>query len=76
MRADSARRAASWSGSWPSGCAKAARRRLKEIQEVEDLPEEVTEALLRRAYDVGARISPDIVDDERRERARPACRPG
>ena len=38
--------------------AKAARRRLKEIEEVEDLPEEVSEALLRRACDVGARISP------------------
>ncbi|MFG3255844.1 Na+/H+ antiporter [Streptomyces sp. NPDC048172] len=47
-------------------CAKAARRRLKEIEEVEDLPEEVSEALARRAWDVGARISPDIVDDERR----------
>lgn len=47
-------------------CAKAARRRLKEIEDVEDLPEEVSEALARRAWDVGARISPDIVDDERR----------
>ncbi|GAA2599482.1 Na+/H+ antiporter [Streptomyces axinellae] len=46
--------------------AKAARRRLKEIEEVEELPEEVSEALLRRAWDVGARISPDIVSDERR----------
>jgi CPA1 family monovalent cation:H+ antiporter len=48
-------------------CAKAARRRLRELEAVEDLPEEVSEALLRRAHDVGARISPDIVDDERRE---------
>lgn len=48
-------------------CAKAARRRLREIEEVEDLPEDVSEALARRAYDVGARISPDIVDEERRE---------
>ncbi|NSC21174.1 Na+/H+ antiporter [Streptomyces albus subsp. chlorinus] len=46
--------------------AKAARRRLREIEEVEDLPEEVSEALVRRAWDVGARISPDIVDEERR----------
>lgn len=46
--------------------AKAGRRRLKEIEEVEDLPEEVSEALLRRTWDVGARISPDIVSDERR----------
>jgi CPA1 family monovalent cation:H+ antiporter len=48
-------------------CAKAAKRRLKEIGEVEELPEEVYDALSRRAWDVGARISPDIVDEERRE---------
>lgn len=47
--------------------AKAAKQRLKEIQEVEDLPEDLTEQLYRRAYDVGARISPDMVDEERRE---------
>ncbi|MGY1435094.1 Na+/H+ antiporter [Streptomyces reniochalinae] len=46
--------------------AKAARKRLREIEEVEDLPEEVSEALARRVWDMGARISPDIVDDERR----------
>ncbi|MGV9882865.1 Na+/H+ antiporter [Streptomyces sp. NPDC003006] len=48
--------------------AKAAKRRLREIQEVEELPEEVAERLQRGAYDIGARISPDIVDEERRER--------
>ncbi|GGR93809.1 Na+/H+ antiporter [Streptomyces aureoverticillatus] len=48
--------------------AKAAKARLKEIEEVEELPEEVAERLLRGAFDIGARISPDIVDDERRER--------
>ncbi|MFD8745103.1 cation:proton antiporter, partial [Streptomyces sp. NPDC059616] len=47
--------------------AKAAKQRLKEIQEVEEFPDEVTERLQRLAYDVGARISPDMVDDERRE---------
>jgi CPA1 family monovalent cation:H+ antiporter len=47
--------------------AKAARHRLKEIQDVEDLPEDIAERLLRAAYDVGTRISPDIVDDERRD---------
>ncbi|MFE7587033.1 Na+/H+ antiporter [Streptomyces gardneri] len=46
--------------------AKAAKRRLKEIEEVEELPEEVQERLLRGAYDIGARISPDMVDEERR----------
>ncbi|MCB5179360.1 Na+/H+ antiporter [Streptomyces antimicrobicus] len=47
--------------------AKAAKRRLKEIEQVEDLPEDLLEQLHRRAYDVGARISPDLVDEERRE---------
>ncbi|MFG2296757.1 Na+/H+ antiporter [Streptomyces sp. NPDC048603] len=47
--------------------AKAAKRRLREIQEVEELPEDLLEQLQRRAYDVGARISPDLVDEERRE---------
>ncbi|GHA82919.1 Na+/H+ antiporter [Streptomyces termitum] len=46
--------------------AKAAKRRLKEIEEVEELPEEVAERLQRGAFDIGARISPDMVDDERR----------
>ncbi|MFM9367360.1 Na+/H+ antiporter [Streptomyces sp. Da 82-17] len=46
--------------------AKAAKRRLKEIQEVEELPEEFAEQLARRAYDIGARISPDMVDEDRR----------
>ncbi|MEU6095496.1 Na+/H+ antiporter [Streptomyces sp. NPDC047079] len=47
--------------------AKAAKRRLREIEEVEDLPEELSEQLLRRAFDIGARISPDLGDEERRE---------
>lgn len=47
--------------------AKAAKHRLREIEEVEDLSEDISERLLRRAYDIGTRISPDIVDDERRE---------
>ncbi|APU39899.1 MULTISPECIES: Na+/H+ antiporter [unclassified Streptomyces] len=47
--------------------AKAAKRRLKEIEEAEDLPEDLLEQLSRRAYDMGARISPDMVDEERRE---------
>ncbi|MDI3403000.1 Na+/H+ antiporter [Streptomyces cavernicola] len=46
--------------------AKAAKRRLKEIQEVEELPDEFAEQLARRAYDIGARISPDMVDEDRR----------
>lgn len=46
--------------------AKAARRRLKEIQEVEELPAEFAEQLARRAYDIGVRISPDMGDEERR----------
>ncbi|MGW7367556.1 Na+/H+ antiporter [Streptomyces sp. NPDC054841] len=47
--------------------AKAAKHRLKEIEEVEELPEDTAERLHRAAYDIGARISPDIVDEERRE---------
>ncbi|MBT2441910.1 Na+/H+ antiporter [Streptomyces sp. ISL-36] len=46
--------------------AKAAKRRLKEIEDVEELPEEVQERLLRGAFDIGARISPDMLDEERR----------
>ncbi|WP_411140738.1 Na+/H+ antiporter [Streptomyces sp. x-80] len=46
---------------------KASKRRLREIMEVEELPEEITDQLSRRAYDIGARISPEIMDDERRE---------
>ncbi|MFF8828991.1 Na+/H+ antiporter [Streptomyces sp. NPDC015131] len=46
--------------------AGAAKRRLKEIQEVEDIPEELQERLQRVAFDVGARISPELVDEERR----------
>ncbi|GAA4923378.1 Na+/H+ antiporter [Streptomyces coeruleoprunus] len=49
--------------------ARAAKRRLKEIQEDEELPEEVLERLQRVAYDLGARISPDLLDEERRSSA-------
>ncbi|MFD3944574.1 Na+/H+ antiporter [Streptomyces sp. NPDC058579] len=45
---------------------KAAKRRLKEVEETEELPEEVQERLQRGAFDIGARISPDLVDEERR----------
>ncbi|MED7820479.1 Na+/H+ antiporter [Streptomyces chiangmaiensis] len=47
--------------------AKAAKRRLKEIEDVEELPEELSEQLLRRASDIGVRISPELADEERRE---------
>ncbi|WP_327356755.1 Na+/H+ antiporter [Streptomyces sp. NBC_01304] len=46
--------------------AKAAKARLKEIEQVEELPEELMEQLMRRAYDIGLRISPELADDERR----------
>ncbi|MEC4017937.1 Na+/H+ antiporter [Streptomyces sp. H27-D2] len=45
---------------------KAAKRRLREIEEVEELPDELSEQLTRRAYDIGTRIFPDIVEGERR----------
>lgn len=47
--------------------ARAARRRLREIDAAEELPEEISERLARAAIDIGARISPLVVDDERRE---------
>jgi monovalent cation/hydrogen antiporter len=47
--------------------AKAAKRRLREIEEVEELSEELSEQMLRRAFDIGVRISPDMGEDERRE---------
>ncbi|CAM5732448.1 Na+/H+ antiporter OS=Streptomyces tendae OX=1932 GN=GUR47_12165 PE=3 SV=1 [Streptomyces tendae] len=47
--------------------AKAAKQRLKEIESVEELPEELSEQMLRRAYDIGIRISPELGDEERRE---------
>jgi CPA1 family monovalent cation:H+ antiporter len=47
--------------------AKAARRRLREIEESEDLPEELSEQMLRRAFEIGVRISPDMGEEERRE---------
>ncbi len=47
--------------------ARAAKRRLRQIDEAEDLPEEVVELLTRRMMDLGLRISPEIADDERRE---------
>ncbi|MEU5210704.1 Na+/H+ antiporter [Streptomyces sp. NPDC020742] len=46
---------------------KAAKRRLQEVLEVEEVPEEVRDQLARRAFDIGARITPEIIDDERRE---------
>ncbi|MBQ0886574.1 Na+/H+ antiporter [Streptomyces sp. NPDC048376] len=47
--------------------ARAAKQRLKEIESVEELPEELSEQMLRRAFDIGVRISPDLGDEERRE---------
>lgn len=47
--------------------AKAAKRRLREIEDVEDLPEDLAEQMLRRAFEIGVRISPDLGEEERRE---------
>jgi monovalent cation/hydrogen antiporter len=46
---------------------KAARARLREIEDAEHLDEDLAERLHHRAVDVGARISPDVLDEERRE---------
>ncbi|MQY16767.1 Sodium, potassium, lithium and rubidium/H(+) antiporter [Streptomyces sp. RB5] len=48
----------------------AAKRRLKEISEAEDMADDAYELLHRRAVEMGVRISPDIVDEERREHHR------
>ncbi|MEU6282589.1 Na+/H+ antiporter [Streptomyces sp. NPDC047028] len=50
--------------------AKAARRRLREIEQVEELPEELAEQMMRRAFDIGIRISPDIGEEGRQQRVR------
>jgi CPA1 family monovalent cation:H+ antiporter len=47
--------------------ARAAKRRLQEIEEVEDLPDELAEQMLRRALEIGVRISPEMGEEERRE---------
>ncbi|MDT0435321.1 MULTISPECIES: Na+/H+ antiporter [Streptomyces] len=47
--------------------AKAAKGRLKEIEAVEELPDELSEQMLRRAFEIGVRISPDMGEEERRE---------
>jgi Na+/H+ antiporter len=45
----------------------AAKVRLRDIEAAEPLSDDLSELLHRRAFDLGARICPDIVDDERRE---------
>ncbi|MEU0166523.1 Na+/H+ antiporter [Streptomyces iakyrus] len=54
--------------------AKAAKQRLREIEGAEDLPEDLSEQMLRRAYDIGVRISPELAEDERREAYREGAR--
>ncbi|WP_415950871.1 Na+/H+ antiporter [Streptomyces sp. KLOTTS4A1] len=46
---------------------KAAKARLKEIEAVEELSQESLEQLQRSALDIGLRISPDMLDEQRRE---------
>ncbi|MEU1176194.1 Na+/H+ antiporter [Streptomyces sp. NPDC005820] len=47
--------------------AKAAKLRLREIEAAEELPEELSEQMLRRAFEIGVRISPEMGEEERRE---------
>ncbi|MFJ7177759.1 Na+/H+ antiporter [Streptomyces massasporeus] len=54
--------------------AKAAKRRLSEIEDGEELSEELSEQMLRRAYEIGVRISPELAEDERREAYREGAR--
>ncbi|MFD8552720.1 Na+/H+ antiporter [Streptomyces fradiae] len=44
----------------------AARRRLDELRSAEELPDDLVERMRRLAFDLGARISPDMLDEERR----------
>ncbi|MFF8812086.1 Na+/H+ antiporter [Streptomyces pactum] len=46
---------------------RAARQRLREIARDEQLPDELVEQLSWRVLELGTRISPEVVDDERRE---------
>ena len=50
--------------------AKAAKRRLKEIESAEELSEELSEQMQRRAFEIGVRIYPEMGDEERREARR------
>ncbi|MEV5103614.1 Na+/H+ antiporter [Streptomyces massasporeus] len=54
--------------------AKAAKQRLREIEDDEELSEELSEQMLRRAYEIGVRISPELAEDERREAYREGAR--
>ncbi|MFG2808497.1 Na+/H+ antiporter [Streptomyces massasporeus] len=54
--------------------AKAAKQRLREIEDGEELSEELSEQMLRRAYEIGVRISPELAEDERREAYREGAR--
>ncbi|MGW5209893.1 Na+/H+ antiporter [Streptomyces sp. NPDC004051] len=54
--------------------ARAAKRRLREIEAVEELPEELSEQMLRSAFEIGMQINPDMADDERREAHRQRTR--
>ncbi|MFH0520093.1 Na+/H+ antiporter [Streptomyces sp. M41] len=47
--------------------ATAAKRRLREIEDAEELPEELSEQMLRRAFEIGVRISPELGEEERKE---------
>lgn len=47
--------------------ARAAKRRLKEIEEVEELPDDLSDQMARRAYDIGLRIDPELGSEERKE---------
>ena len=58
VRADSGRRARTLERELAIRAAKAARRRLKEIQEVEELPEDLVERLLRRRTTWGRGSAP------------------
>jgi len=47
--------------------ARAAKQRLREIEKEEGLPDDLAEQMMRRAFDIAVRISPEMAEDERRE---------
>ncbi|MHB9862488.1 Na+/H+ antiporter [Streptomyces sp. YIM S03343] len=47
--------------------ARAAKQRLREIEQTEELSEELSERMLRQAIEIGVRINPGLSEEERRE---------
>lgn len=73
VKADTAREQA-YERDLAERAAKAAKLRLRELEQSEELTEEMLEQMQRTAFDIGVRISPDMADEERREAHRQRAR--